>query len=213
MTHALAGLPMFRGVRLDDVPASRRRHPAGRVLCTQGDPADQLIVLLEGRVKAARLTAEGRELVLGIYDPPVAFDKTALLTGDRHRATLTAVTPVEVASVPREAVLRLIATEPAVSARLLVTLARAVRDLDERLADVALSDVPTRVARWLVRHAVPSGRIPLPGGQAGLGAQIGATRVSVNRALRGLERRGLIAIGDREVTVRDLAALSGLAGV
>ncbi|WP_207757342.1 helix-turn-helix domain-containing protein [Nonomuraea cypriaca] len=52
--------------------------------------------------------------------------------------------------------------------------------------------------------------MPLHAGQAGLGAEIGATRVSVNRALRGFERRGVIEIGTGEVIVLDRAALAGL---
>ncbi|MEV5589785.1 hypothetical protein AB0L05_29855, partial [Nonomuraea pusilla] len=44
LTYELADLPMFRelGDRLEPL-ARRRRHPAGQVLCTEGDPAGQLI--------------------------------------------------------------------------------------------------------------------------------------------------------------------------
>jgi CRP/FNR family cyclic AMP-dependent transcriptional regulator len=213
MTHTLADLPMFRelgqeGLRTLEAVSRQRRYPAGQVLCTEGDPADQLIVLLDGRVKAGRVSLDGREVVLAVEAAPVAFDKTALLVESVHRATLTAVTPVEVAYLPRVAVLEVVATEPSVAARLLRTLAQTVRDLDERLTDAVVLDVSARVAKWLVRRG---GRVHLHAGQAGLGAEIGATRVSVNRALRSFERRGLIAIGDGEVTVKDTEALARIA--
>ncbi|TDE26990.1 Crp/Fnr family transcriptional regulator, partial [Nonomuraea mesophila] len=215
MTYALTDLPMFARLgeeRLRGLPARPRRYPAGQVLCTEGDPADHLIVLLDGRVKAGRVSAEGREVILAVEAAPVAFDKTALLVDGTHRATRTALSAVEVAYVPRAAVLDLIAGEPEVAARLLRTLAETVRDLDERLTDAAVRDVPTRVAAWLVRRCA-GGPVPLHGGQAGLGAEIGATRVSVNRALRGLERRGLIEISAGAVTVLDALALARLASV
>ncbi|MFG2072628.1 Crp/Fnr family transcriptional regulator [Nonomuraea maritima] len=215
MTYALADLPMFAGLDEERVRrlagrARWRDYPAGQVLCTEGDPADQLIVLLEGRVKAARVSADGREVVLAVEEAPVAFDKTALLVDGPHRATRTAMTAVRVAYLPRAAVLELLEAEPSVAARLLRTLAATVRDLDERLLDAAVRDVPARVASWLVRRC-DGGRVALHGGQAGLGAEIGATRVSVNRALRGFERRGIIVIGHGEVTVLDRPALTRLA--
>lgn len=217
MTYTLANLPMFgelgeERLRALAAMARHRRYPAGQVLCTEGDPADQLIVLLDGRVKAGRVSAEGREVVLAVEAAPVAFDKTALLVDGTHRATRTAMTPVEVAYLPRAAVLELVATEPSVAARLLRTLAATVRDLDDRLTDVTVRDVPARVATWLVRRCA-DGRVPLHAGQAGLGAEIGATRVSVNRALRSFERRGMIEIGAGEVIVLDRPALDRLAAV
>ncbi|MFF0319616.1 Crp/Fnr family transcriptional regulator [Nonomuraea angiospora] len=75
-----------------------------------------------------------------------------------------------------------------------------------------MRDVPSRVATWLVRRSA-TGRVPLHAGQAGLGAEIGATRVSVNRALRGFERRGLIEIRAGEVVVLDPRALARLAAL
>ncbi|MFI9836762.1 Crp/Fnr family transcriptional regulator [Nonomuraea sp. NPDC051941] len=75
-----------------------------------------------------------------------------------------------------------------------------------------MRDVPSRVATWLVRRCA-AGRVPLHAGQAGLGAEIGATRVSVNRALRGFERRGMIEIRAGEVVVLDPRALSRLAAL
>ncbi|MEU8249399.1 Crp/Fnr family transcriptional regulator [Nonomuraea sp. NPDC048916] len=228
MTYALDDLPMFRdlGERLEPL-ARRRRYSAGQVLCTEGDPADHLIVLLDGQVRAERVGPDGRAVVLAVEDAPVAFDKTALLVNGPHRATLTAVTPVGVAYLPASAVLGLIAAEPAVAARLLRTLARTVRDLDERLTDAVVLDVPGRVAKWLLRHTPASttgaglaggaagagGAVRLCAGQAGLGAEIGATRVSVNRALRSFERRGLIEIGAGEVKVVDAGTLARIAGM
>ncbi|MGN9839560.1 Crp/Fnr family transcriptional regulator [Nonomuraea sp. H19] len=212
MTYTLADLPMFGELGADRLRglaavARHRRYSAGQVLCTEGDPADQLIVLLGGRVKAGRVSAEGKEVVLAVEAAPVAFDKTALLVDGPHRATRTAMTAVEVAYLPRSAVLELVAAEPSVAARLLRTLAATVRDLDERLTDATVRDVPARVATWLVRRCA-DGRVPLHAGQAGLGAEIGATRVSVNRALRAFERRGLIEIGTGEVIVLDRPALA-----
>ncbi|MDH2424975.1 Crp/Fnr family transcriptional regulator [Sphaerisporangium sp. TRM90804] len=212
MPSSLSDLPMLHGVsaeRLDALAARarHRRYPAGQVLCTAGDPVDHLVVLLGGRVKSARVGVDGREVVLRACGPPVAFDKAALLAGTPHRTTLTALTPVDVAYLPRHTILDLIAEEPSVAARLLRTLAETVCDLDERLTDVVLLDVTSRVAKWLVRNGA-DGPAVLHAGQSGLAAELGASRVAVNRALRSLERRGLIKITQGELHLLDHPALA-----
>lgn len=60
--------------------SSTRRYPRGQILRTQGDPADHLLILEAGRLKAGCTTARGREVVLGVHTAPAAFDKAAIGT-------------------------------------------------------------------------------------------------------------------------------------
>jgi CRP-like cAMP-binding protein len=48
-------------------------------LCTEGDPAKQLFVVLKGRVKYSRLTAEGAEIILRLFTPGETFGLATLL--------------------------------------------------------------------------------------------------------------------------------------
>ncbi|HET6215236.1 MAG TPA: Crp/Fnr family transcriptional regulator [Micromonosporaceae bacterium] len=215
MVHVLDDLPMFSGLPAAEVAAladsaRHRRYPDGQVLCTAGDPADPLIVLLHGSARATRESPDGRVVTLARYEAPAGIDKIALLDGGAHPATVTALTDVEVTYLPRAAVLRLLTAHPTVAGRLLATVAGMVRDRDERLCDATLLDVPARVAKWLVR-ASDAGPVTLPQGQAGLAIELGASRVSVNRALKRFQTRGLVTVRTREVAVLDRAALAQIA--
>lgn len=53
----------------------------------------------------------------------------------------------------------------------------------------------------------------LPAGQEGLAVEIGASRVSVNRALQRLAARGLVTVRPREVVLLDRAGLRARAGL
>jgi CRP/FNR family transcriptional regulator, cyclic AMP receptor protein len=77
----------------------------------------------------------------------------------------------------------------------LAHLAQRVRTQQQDLVLASLADVTTRTAAWLIRKASRSGTtITLPGAQQELAEEIGATWVSVNRALRALANEGLLQI-------------------
>jgi CRP/FNR family cyclic AMP-dependent transcriptional regulator len=80
------------------------------------------------------------------------------------------------------------------------------------LLAAAYGDTATRVATWLSGQAAePGTRVPLPGAQEGLAERLGASRVSVNRALRVLARAGLLRIEPGAVVVLDPEGLAGRA--
>jgi CRP/FNR family transcriptional regulator len=219
MRYALQDLPLLSGLSaeaLAEVSASARHraYPAGQILCTEGDPADHLIVLLAGEVAESVCDVDGREVVLAVYGAPAGIGKVALLDSGTHPATVTARTAVEVCRLPREPLLKTVTGHPDSAARLLATLARMVRERDRHRVDAALLSAPARVAGWLARRAEASGdRVPLPAGQAGLGAELGLSRITVNRALQSLRARGLITIRPGVVRVLDRAGLARRAGL
>jgi CRP/FNR family transcriptional regulator len=111
MPYVLQDLPLLAELppeALAEVSAFARyrRYPAGQILCTEGDPADHLVVLLAGEVRESVCDADGREVMLATYGPPAGIGKVALLDSEAHPATVTARTPVEVACLPREPLLK-----------------------------------------------------------------------------------------------------------
>ena len=222
--HRLGEVPLFAGLpapALDELArASRpRRYPAGQVLWSEGDPGDALLVLEEGRVRVSRFTPAGGEAVLAVVEAPAALGELALLDGAPRDATVTAQGPVAVRLVPRAAFLALLRREPAVVEGLLAALAGWVRLGNRRHADLVGLDVPGRLARWLLARAgdatggaVERGAVVALGRTQGeLAAELGATRESLNRALRRLEGLGLVAAAGERVTLVDPAGLAAYA--
>jgi CRP/FNR family transcriptional regulator len=212
--HQLAAVALF--AQVDSATLERlagesriRRYPRGQVLCSEGDPGDSLLVLEEGRVKISRFSAGGQEIVLSVAEAPTAFGELALIDGAPRSATVTAQTAVVVRILGRDVVLALLEREPSVAMALLRALTAMVRATNERLADVLSLDVPGRVAKWLLARAEAHGErrregiaVPLGLSQSDLAAELGTTRVSVNKALKGFETRGVIALDlDQDVVL------------
>src|SRR5205807_1244991 len=77
---------------------------------------------------------------------------------------------------------------------------------DEEGHEVVVA-VPGRVAKCLLDLATAHARTEVELTQDDLAAFVGATRVSVNRALADLESQGAIAVGRRHIAVKEPALL------
>lgn len=212
----LAELPGDRLGALHDASVPRR-YATGEVLRSAGQPAGRLLLLLAGRVSATTVTPAGGVVRYGAWAAPCALDKVAVIDGRGHTATLTALSPCEVRSLPREAFLALVDDAAAVRAHVLRVLAGQARAGQARFADAAGLPAGARLAGWLLAAAARApegGRIALPGSQQALADELGVSRVTVNRALARLRRDGIVACRRGEVAVLapELLALRAEAG-
>lgn len=189
-----------------------RTYPAGQVLWTEGDPGTSLLVLESGQLRVTRFAGSGQEVVLAVLDAPAALGEMSLLDGEPRSATVIAQRPVTVRVVPRQAFLGLL-REPAAVQAVLRSLAGMIRASNERYADAIGLDVPGRLAKWLLARAGEgSAEVRLGRTQAELAAELGATRESLNRALRRFSDLGLLEIDGDRVTILDAAGLRDYAG-
>ena len=185
-----------------------RRYPEGQVLFSEGDPGETLLILEEGRVKVSRFMAGGQEIVLAVQEAPASFGELALVDGASRSATVIAQTPVVVRILPRAVLMGMIHNEPTVAMALMQGLVGMIRDTNDRLSDLQSLDVPGRVAKWLLSWAERGGTrredgvtIPFEISQSDLAAELGTTRVSVNKALRMFEGLDVIATDKDEIVI------------
>jgi CRP/FNR family cyclic AMP-dependent transcriptional regulator len=147
-------------------------------------------------------TARGQRLRLGEFSGPCTVDKAAVLDGRGYSATWVAAKPARLRLLPGDVLLGLIEELPEVRRHVLRYLAAQLRDLHAELARVSFDDTTARVAAWLVCATRNTGpRVLLPGAQEGLAETVGASRVSVNRALRNLAREGWVRVEPGVVVV------------
>ena len=223
--HRLAEVPLFArlpAAALAELAAASRlrRYPAGQVLWSEGDDGEALAVVEAGQLRVSRFAASGAEVVLAVVEAPAALGELALLDGQPRDATVTAQGPVAVRLVPRGAFRAVLERDSSVALGLVATLAGWVRQANRRHADLLGLDVPGRLAKWLLGRTgdatgagvTPGVAVALGRSQAELAAELGTTRESLNRALRGFVELGLIVVeGDRVRLVEpdSLAAYTG----
>jgi CRP-like cAMP-binding protein len=218
--QALAGHFLFRDLRPEDMAAllSRarvERRKAGSVIFRQDSPGYGLMAVLSGRVKISSRAPTGREIVLNIINPGEVFGEVALLDGKPRTADAIAMTACELLIIDRRDFIPFLRDHPDVAIQLLSVLCERLRRTSEQVQDLLFLDVRGRLAKTLLRLATTHGqttpggrRIDLKFSQREIGSLVGLTRESINKQLRGWQKRGLIRIDEGAITIRDSAALA-----
>jgi SulP family sulfate permease len=80
-----------------------RRHEAGDVLMSEGDPSDELLVVMAGEVRASRIDRTGRQLRLRTLRAGSSLGEIGFLTKEPRSATVTAETDGELRVLTAEA--------------------------------------------------------------------------------------------------------------
>ena len=80
--------------------AARRSLVPGDVLVEQGDEADEVFVVLSGRLEAVNRSEHG-ELVVGVVGAGHVVGEVTVIAGGRRMATLRALEPTDIAVIPR----------------------------------------------------------------------------------------------------------------
>ena len=91
-----ADMPFLKQLGREDAAAllshmRRRRASRGQPLLRAGAAGDEVVVVLEGRVKLVAYGADRREVVLGLRGPGDLIGEMAALGGQRRTASAVAV--------------------------------------------------------------------------------------------------------------------------
>ena len=219
----LANCILFRGLVENErdavVARARLRHfAAGETIFLMGSPGDSMMAVLTGQIRISVPSPEGREIVLAIFQPGEVFGEIALLDGKERTADARALTACDLAILDRRDVFAFLERKPNAWPRLVEVLCDRLRTTDQHIAEVALLQLPVRLAKALLRMAdsetnAAAGRAAdtIQLSQRELGNIVGAARESVNKCLREWQRSGLVRIEGTSITISDRATLKDVA--
>ena len=197
----------------------RHRYAKGETLFHEGDLAETVHFLQEGRVVSRRTTPDGDVATFAVLGPGEAFGEMAMLADDHRRtSTIVAIEPVITLSLRFDEFRRLCDEHPDVQDLLVRMLAQRVDRLSSHLLDALYLSADGRVLRTLLdlceqyADKGESVEVHLPLTQVEVAELSGASRPTANRYLRRLEQRGLIRLQRGQVTVVDVPALRGISG-
>jgi CRP-like cAMP-binding protein len=195
-----------------------RRYPRGDTLFHEGDDAGAVLVLLDGHVKAAKVS-DGREVILAFPGPGELLGELSAVDGRPRSGTVRAVDDVRALVIPGSAFRGFLERRPRVALVLLRSVVARLRDSDRQRVDYAVNDVVVRVAVRLVElcdrfGAERDGHVDtgLALTQDELAAWAGASREAVAKAMAILRSLGWVQTERRRVVVLDLPALRRYAG-
>jgi CRP/FNR family transcriptional regulator len=192
----------------------QRKYRKGSVVFVQGERGQRCYIIVSGSVKISAYHPDGREVVLALLGPGDVFGELSLFDEAPRSADAMVLETAELLSLDAESVHQAVRTHPEMAVSLLKIMSRRMRHTNESFQDAAFFDVTGRVARRLADLSESHGRehdegvlIDLEISQESLANMVGATRESVNKALAGLSRRGLVQRKGRKYVIANAQEL------
>ncbi len=202
--------------RLELLSTGRKiRLRAGGTTLVEGQVSGQVMLIVEGHVRACSTSADGHESLLAVRRPGDLVGELSAIDGRPHSATVSAFEAVEALVIPASSFRLFLRTHPEAAFAVLEVITERLRDADRKRAEFGSMDTTGRVAARLAELAEEHGesteggavRIDLALSQEELASWVGASREAVSRALRLFRERGWIETRRRGLTVLDLGAL------
>ena len=178
------------------------KYQVNQIVFSQGDLADSVFYIQDGKVKVTVISEQGKEAVVAIQGPDEFCGEGCLAGQPRRMATATAMTECQIMRLEKEAILRVLHDEPAFS-EMFVThlLARTIR-VEEDLVDQLFNSSEKRLARALLllanfgKEGKPEPIIAKIS-QETLAEMIGTTRSRVNHFMNKFRKLGFIDYNGR----------------
>jgi CRP-like cAMP-binding protein len=168
----------------------------------------------EGLVKITRTNAVGGRIILTIRGPGDLVGEEALASDVQgYYGEAEVLTPASIYRIPREVAGRSARENPEWSAALVTYLVGRRRALAEKVELLCLHDVEYRILHYLaelstlVKFSEVEAGYQLPITQLELADLVGATRETTSTTLNQLERRGLVKLSRRMLTIPSPDAL------
>jgi CRP-like cAMP-binding protein len=209
----VASLPPFAGLARGQVraildEAAPHRQDAGTAVFAEGAEATRFFLLLDGHIRAQRVTANGEQVILHEIPPGELFGIARALGRDTYPATAVAVTECIVLAWPMRLWDDFMARHDGFARQTFRTIGQRMHDKNDRIMEMATQQVEQRISNTLLRLVNQSGRktaagieIDFPITRQDLSEMSGTTLHTVSRVLSAWEKSGIVQSERKKITV------------
>lgn len=188
--------------------AVEKNYQAGQIIYLQGELADSLYILLGGWLKSSRMTKDGREQGMLFLKPVNVFGLVSVFTKKPYPATTTALDDVETLVLKAADFVELVQTHMPLSLAVIDNLCQRNLHFIDLIEDLSLHNVETRLASSLMKNAVVTGDETYVLRQNWttfdeMAVRLGTVRDVLSRALKALEKEGLIEVTRQKIIILD----------
>jgi CRP/FNR family cyclic AMP-dependent transcriptional regulator len=220
----LRELELFGGLSPADIDAighatTMTHCRPGQIILSPDDPPDRIHILKKGKVRVYRMTPDGRQLTLDIYDKGTILGDMRLLGQDPiPEAYAQTLDQAVICTITPDELRRLVERYPIIGINIISYLSSRLQVAERELEAMAYQRVGQRLARKLIDLSQRFGvqttrgtRIQARLTQQELAEMIGTTRETLAHTLGDFRRRGLLDTAHHEVVIRDAERLCEIA--
>ena len=187
---------------------SRQKYVKDNIILMEEEAGSALFVIISGKVKIARSSDDGREVILSILNESDFFGEMAILDGQTRSASVISLEDSELFIIQRNQFLELLRSHPEISIALLNELSSRLRAADLKIKSLTLKDAEGKVAIAILQLADEQGKIkqgiveieklPL---QQDLANMAGTSRETISRTLHSFVKKGLLELEGNKLRI------------
>ena len=171
----------------------------GERVLTAGEIPDRIVVFSEGVLRVFHAASPEREFTVKLLRAPVAVGLVEVITGNPWAGSVETLTPAAAVELPAWALRAEFGRDASLVRALLSNLAMLFEGTIRSNRHLGFDDCETRLLRVLLEYADHFGRasaggtlVRFPLSLERLAREVGVTRRSIDRAMAGLTKAGLI---------------------
>ena len=200
-------------VRLIRSSGRKRHFGADELIFSEGESADNLPVVISGRVKMVHFLEPGKEVIIGIFDRGEMFAVPPVFDGKSYPSAAIAMEPTELLLIPRKRFRELIKASPDFALAVIEWMCAMLREKTMTIQNLATASPDHRVAKVLLKLSEREGgrfpvRIRLR--RQDIAEMAGVTTETAIRVIRRFAERGLVRIDRGKVVLYSAEELAGI---
>ena len=217
--NIISAIPLFNGLPEDQLSAIRqiaveKKYSKGQTIFSEGDETKGLLVVVDGRIKIYKVSAEGKEQILHIIEAGQSFGEVTVFTGQQLPANAQALVKSRLLLFPRSAFVGLVTANPSLALNLLAIMSKKLRQFAAQIENLSLKEIPARLASYLVYLAGEQGSenvVTLNVSKGQLASLLGTIPETLSRIFAKLSGQDLIRVEGPKITLLDLQGIEDLA--
>ena len=217
--NIISAIPLFNGLPDDQLSAIRqiaveKQYNKGQTIFSEGDETTGLFVVVDGRIKIYKVSSEGKEQILHIFEAGQSFGEVTVFTGQQLPANAQTLAKSRLLLFPRSAFVDLVTANPSLALNLLAIMSKKLRQFAAQIENLSLKEIPARLASYLIYLAEEQGSedaVTLNVSKGQLASLLGTIPETLSRIFAKLSAQDLIRVEGPKITLLDLQGLEDLA--
>lgn len=184
--------------------AKKSQFPKNTIIISEGDETNSLYILLSGKVRVFSSELDGKEITLSIQKPISYFGELALLSTEPRSASVITTEHCVCAIISKSDFKNWLGHHPDVAIRLIHDLSNKVRQLTDKIKQLALMTVYERTIQTLYDMAESEGELKVIHNrptQQELANMVGSSREMINKIMKELTKGDYISISGKTLTI------------
>jgi CRP/FNR family cyclic AMP-dependent transcriptional regulator len=174
-------------------------YKKGQQIFNQNQPSTSIYLVIEGKVKVARLADDGHQVVVDIYQPDEFFGESAFLNLAQRSEQATVLENTRLMTWTAAEIEDIIMKRPRLAVALMQILVQRTIDFTHRIESFSVDNIARRLARSLIRFSERLGTVEedgsvrmVPFTHELLSQYVGTSREIVTHYMNTFRRQGYL---------------------